>query len=394
MSAADRSRRARWFVAAGAVFLVVWGATTLLGMGRRTGVVLGLYGFVLHTVFGKAYSLVPTYFDRELSTPLAPAVQFPLSAGGTVLLAFAGEIGDPAATVGAVAWALGVAVFLVAIGWAVRDNLTGAETGTSDANARRRPVDRVANGFVPVALLYLAVGAYATAAGPTGLPPVVDGYPPRISHLLAAGGAAVLLFAVGFRLLPRFMVAHPPRALVWVVLPAGAVGPALVAVGLLDGGILHAGATLLALAVVGFAVTVGVLFHRSDRRRVGFYGVVAGAVAGVAGVALGLQFAFVERAPGLVVLHYRLILLGFLGLTIVGVGYQFYPPAVGRFPGADDRTALGSIALIAGGLVLEAAGHLGGLPIAVRGGHVATFAGSLLYAGLLLGVFYDRYRRR
>ena len=85
---------------------------------------------------------------------------------------------------------LRVAVFLLAIGWTVRDNLTGAETGTGDANADRRPVDRAANAFVPVVAAYLAVGSYGLLAVHAGLPFPLDGYRPRASHLLAAGTAA------------------------------------------------------------------------------------------------------------------------------------------------------------------------------------------------------------
>lgn len=140
MSAEGTSRRARWFVGAGAVFLVAWGVADLAGAGRRVGIVLGLYGVVLHTVFGKAYSLVPSYFDRELSTPRASTVQFPLSALGTAALAVGayGPGPDLLGTVGAALWLLGVTVFVGAIAWSVRDNLAGAETGTGEHNAGSR----------------------------------------------------------------------------------------------------------------------------------------------------------------------------------------------------------------------------------------------------------------
>jgi len=157
MSADGLSRRTRWFVGTGGGFLLAWGIAEPAGAGRGVGIALGIYGFVLHTVFGKAYSLVPSYFDRSLSTPRAPAVQFPLSALGTAgLAAGALEWGpDLIETAGAVAWGLGAAIFVGAIAWSVRDNLAGAETETGDHNAERRPIDRAANAFVPVALGYL-----------------------------------------------------------------------------------------------------------------------------------------------------------------------------------------------------------------------------------------------
>lgn len=394
MSTEAQSRRARRFVAAGAVFLVAWGVADLADAGRRVGVALGLYGFVLHTVFGKAYALVPSYFDRDLALPRAPGIHLPLSALGTVGMALrAGDLAPGAVgAAGAVAWALGVGVFVGALVWSVRDNLSGAETGTGDHQSERRPVDRAANALVPVALCYLLGAAYATAAGQVDLlPALVDGYPPRAAHLLAAGGAVVVLLAVGFRLLPRFTVAHPPRGVVAVVVPAGAAGPALIAWGLPAGDVLRVGAALEAVAVVGFAATIAVLLYRTDRWRVGFWGVLAGALAGVAGVGLGVWFAFLKLDFSLVSVHYRLNLLGFLGLTIVGVAYQFYPPGAGQFRGANDRTALVSIGLIAAGLAVEAVATAVEAGTAATVGEAVALLGSLVYAGLLFGLFRDRY---
>lgn len=195
---ASQSRWSRVLVAAGVVFLVAWQVTTLAGLGRRTAVSLGLYGFVLHVVFGKAYALVPSYFDRDLAWPRAPAVQAPLT--------------------------------------------------------------------------------------------------------------------------------------------------------------------------------------------------------GLGAVALGLSFAFGSRTGPLVVAHYRLNLLGFLGLTVVGVTYQFYPPTVGRFPWAGDRLALATIAGIAAGLAIEVAvasvggsSGLDGLPATV--GRGIALVGALGYAYLVLGVFVQRARQ-
>jgi hypothetical protein len=388
--AATASRGARRFVLTSSGFLVLWQVAPLLGPAdpRRTGVALGLFGFVLHAVFGKAYALVPSYFDRQLAIPLAPTVQLPLSVVGTLALAAAARFGEPTAVdaVGAVLWALGVAVFLGTLGWTIRDNLTGRETATGAANADRRAVDRAANAFVPVALAYLAVGSYELLAATTALPGLLDGYPPRVSHLLGAGAATMLLFAVGFRLLPRFLVVRPPRALVAVVLPAGALAPALLAVGLPAGTLFRVGAVLEALAVIGFAVAVVTMLGRSDRRRVGFYGLLVGAVAGTLGVLLGLQFAFAGRSVALVTAHFRLNVLGFLGVTIVGVTYQFYPPAVSRLRGVGDRTALAAIVLLGGGLGLEVIGLAVGADTLVTAGQVGTLAGALTHAYVLSGL--------
>jgi hypothetical protein len=395
LMSATTSRWSRVLVAAGVVFFVAWQAAVLARVGRRTAVTLGVFGFVCHVVFGKAYALIPSYFDRELAWSRAPAVQVPLSVVGATALALAPLAGVPAvaATVGAVAWTAGVAVFLGTVLATLRTNLTGAETGTGEHNADRRPVDRAANLFVPVALAFLAAGTWATLATYTGVPAPVDGYPPRASHLVAAGFAALLLFAVGFRLLPRFLVAGVPRWLPLVVLPAGALGPVLIAVGIPAGPLLHAGAGLEAVAVVGFAATYLWLFTRTDRDRVGFYGPLAGVLAGIGGVALGVWFALDSLDPALVVAHYRLNVLGLLGLSIVGVTYQFYPPTVGTFPGAGDRLALATVAAFAAGLVVEVAGALAGVAGVVTAGRAVALLGALAYAYLLLGVFIQRARQ-
>lgn len=381
-------------MAAGAVAFACWQIAILLEFPRRVGVVLGLYGFVLHVVFGKAYSLVPTYFDRTLSIPRAPAIQFPLTVAGTACLAFAAvpESHPLAGPVGAVLWTLGVSVFLGTIGLTVRDNPTGSETATGAAAADRERVDRWANLFVPLALAYLAVGTYGTLALSTPLPTLLDGYSPRTTHLLAAGTAALLVFAVGFRLLPRFLVASPPRPLVPFVLGAGAVGPAVLAVSLPGGPWLPIGAMLEAAAVCGFAVACSIMLHQSDRSRVGFYGVFAGTTAGVLGVALGLWFAFDRPTVVLVESHLRLNLAGFLGLLIMGVSYQFYPPAIGTAPGVGDRTALASIGFVAAGLAVEVVGLLTDTGLTTLG-RLAVLLGSCLYAGILLTLFYEQHWR-
>ncbi|WP_267643790.1 hypothetical protein [Haloarchaeobius amylolyticus] len=395
MTAATVSRWARRFVFAGAVFLLAWALAALAGVPRRVEVALLLFGFVFHTVFGKGYSLVPAYFDRELALSRAPMVQFPLTVLGTVLLAVAGETGTPAWTgqAGAVLWFLGVLVFVGALLWTIRGDLSGAATGTGDVNAHRRALDRVANAFVPVALAYLLLGSYGLLAGQTGLPVLFDGSPARATHLLAAGTGAMFVFAVGFRLLPRFFVAKPPTAAPLLVLPPAVGGPALIATYLPAGPWFQLGALLESTAIVAFAIVLVVLYRQSERRRVGFLGVLAGAACGCLGVGLGLQFAYGGLDPGLGLAHARLNLAGFLGLTIVGVSYQFYPPAVGSFPGAGDRTALAVIASLLVGLVFGAAGLSFDISRLATLGELLALVGAGLHAWLLGGLFRQRANR-
>ncbi|WP_226011210.1 hypothetical protein [Halomicrobium salinisoli] len=391
----DAERASRWsrrFVLAGAAFLVCWQAAAVAGAGRRAGVSLGVLGFVFHTIFGKAYSLLPTYFDRTLATTRTMPLQFALTVPGAALLAVGAAASVPlAGTAGAALWVAGVAVFLGTLLWTVRGNLSGRETGTGEAKAHLRPTDRIANAAVPVALAYLAVGSWGVLAGRGPVPPLLGGYPPRVTHLLAAGGAALVLFAVGFRLLPRFLAVAPSRRLAVTVLPAGAVGPALLAAGLPAGPLFRLGAAVEAVAVVGFAAGYAALFARSDNDRVGFYGVLAGAGAGVLAALLGISFAVAGIDPALAAAHYRLNVLGLLGLSIVGVSYQFYPPAVGRFRGAGDRTALAAIGLVAAGLLVEVAGLAVGVGPAAVTGRVLALVGAAVHLYLLAGLFRQRY---
>jgi hypothetical protein len=385
------SHWARGFVLASAGFLVAWQALSVTGIGRRTTVLLGLHGFILHMIFGKAYSLVPSYFNRKLKVPHVMPINLILTVTGVITLAVGGRIDNPVlAASGGWLWISGVLVFVAALLWTIRGNLSGGETGTGEANADRRRVDRVANGFVPVALFYLVVGSYATVAPAIGTPPVFDGYPPRATHLVAAGTATLLVFSMGFRLLPRFLVTRPPSVLVGVTLVAGAIGPVLLAGSLSSSSFFTAGAGLEALAFLGFGSAYVVMFARSDRDRIGFYSVMGGIIAGTAGITMGLWFALHGVVVGLVDLHFRLNLLGFLGLTIIGIAYQFYPPSVGTFWGASDRTALASVAAILTGLGIEAGGNLLYAPLE-SGGRVLALLGALLYAGLLVGLFWERY---
>ena len=386
MTDTDRRTFIKLAGVAAVAWFVVWQVGVALGTGRRFAVAVGLYGFVFHVVFGKAYALVPSYFDRRLAFPRAPAVHLPLAAGGTAAMAL--DAAGVAATDGAgpLLWALGCAVFVGALGWSVRDNLTGRETGTAASKADRRPVDRFANGFVPVALGYVLAGAALSAAGAAGVESPVSGGPP-VTHLLAAGGAALLLFAVGFRLLPRFLVAQPRRLLVAVVLPPGAAGPALLAVDFLGGRPFLLGAGLQALAVLGFAAAYLGMFRRSDRRRVGLYVVCVAVAAGAGVVLLGLHMAVSGADAAAAGAHARLALLGFLGLAVVGVTYQFYPPAVARLPGVDDRAAAAAAGALAVGLGVEVAGLLAGRPVAVAAGRWTVAVGAVGYATVVLAAF-------
>ncbi|MFC4543657.1 hypothetical protein ACFO5R_17155 [Halosolutus amylolyticus] len=399
MGASSSATVARWsraFVATGIAFFVAWQVAVLAGYPRSATVALGLYGFVFHVVFGKGYQLIPSYFGRALAVPRAPAVHLPLAMIGTIgaFAAGAGIGSRPLALVGATGWFVGCLVFVASLLWTVRGNLTGRETATGATDAHREGVDRLANAAVPVVLAYLLVGsglplAAALGVGPPGLP----GNGPSTTHLLAAGAAALLVFAIGVRLLPRLLVADPAPALVAIVLPAGALAPALLAIDFHGGTLFRVGAGLEAIALVGFAITYADLHRQSDRDRAGGRAILAGVGAGALVALLGLLFAFAPAAsvPATAfTAHYRLALGGFVGLTIVGVTYHFYPPAIATAPGTGDRTARLSIAVLVTGLGLEVAGLLAPMPPLVGAGRWLSVLGAALYAAVLGAVFHAR----
>lgn len=392
MTAAERiSRWARRFVLAGAGWFAVWQIAVLAGVSHRTGVVLGLLGFVFGTVFGKGYSLVPSYFDRSLATTRLMPIHLLAAGLGPGLLAVGIETARPTLrTAGAATWLLAVALFVGTIGATIRDNPLGSETGTGDASGHREALDRTANRFLPVVLGNLLLGSYGLLAAETGLPTVFDGYPPRTAHLLAAGGGLLLVFTIGFRLLPRFFVASVERPLAVVVLTAGAVGPVVIAFSLPAGQLFVLGAILQATAVIGYAVAIALLFVRSERRRVGLYGVLAGAGAGVLAAVIGLLFAVDGVTAARIAAHARLNLLGLLGLTIVGISYQFYPPGVSSLPLVDDRTAYFALGLLTAGLFLEVGAILVGPKPAVTVGRALSAGGALVHLLVIGSVIAER----
>jgi hypothetical protein len=358
-----------------------------------------LYGFVLHVVFAKAYSLVPTYFDRELATPRAMVLQLPLTAGGVVAFALGSLAGTPTVVraIGAVAWAFGVVLFVGALAWTVRSNPTGAETATGQGKSHLAGLDRVANAFVPVVGAYLLAGTYGTLVVADVAPVVavdelvlLDAYPARASHLLAAGTATLLVFALGARLFPRFLVVDPPRRLLGTALTTGAIAPAVLAVSVPRGALLPLGGALQATAVAAYAVAFGTMYARADRDRVAGDGVLAGAVAGVAVVALGVWFAIEGATFQLAVAHRTLAVLGFLGLTVAGVTLQFYPPSVGQWRWCSNRSARVALGALALGAGLEALGAATGIASLASAGGLVAVAGSLGYASLLAAAFATR----
>jgi len=176
------------------------------------------------------------------------------------------------------------------------------------------------------------------------------------------------------------------------VLPLAAAAPLFLVSDFGGGALFRLGAGLQTVALVGFALAYIDMFRRSQRRRVGLYTFLIAVISGATVGLLGLHMAFAGLSLEAAEVHVRVALLGFLGLAIVGVSYQFYPPGVASFPGIDDRTAAAAVGLLAVGLAVESGGLLVGYGTAVSAGRGLALAGSALHALILGVVFVERWR--
>jgi hypothetical protein len=208
--------------------------------------------------------------------------------------------------------------------------------------------------MIPVAVGYLFVGTGVLLSTVPGFPTVLTF--PAVVHFYATGFVALSIFALGCRLVTGFFHVTPPRSLSWPVLVCGAVAPGVLATNFWRPPWFVVGAGLEAVAVIGYAALVGVVAYRTDRRRIGLYGVAVGALAGAAGVSLALAGVLGVGGPSTVAAHVPVVLDGFLLATIVGYAYQFFPVTNGQFYGATDRTALATILLLACGTGVHATG--------------------------------------
>lgn len=283
---------------------------------------------------------------------------------------------------GAALWSLGVAVFVGALARTVVPAvLDRPEVVLRSKDAPQRST-RLATAMIAVAIGYLVVGTGALL-GWAGLGPVPAFAFPAVVHYYAAGLGALLIFALGARLVPGFFHVTPPRVGTGVALVPGAVAPGLLGTFLWGGVAFRVGAVLQAVAMVGYAGVVGYVFRRSDWQRVGLVGVVLGAVAGVVAVGINLSAAFGHVATGQVRAHAATVVTGFFALTIVGYAVQFFAVTSGRFRGASDRGVGAVIAAIAGGTLVRASGFLIGVNPVSRAGAGLALCGAVAYTYLV-----------
>lgn len=338
--------------------MVVLQIGQLVGATVYTRALIGLFGAVLPMIFGMAYLLLPSYAGRTLAIPSVPGFHFVFAYVGVAVLVADTAVGvvDWLLVGGGGLWCLGVVLFVGSLAYTILPAVAADPTIISRADGRPQRSTRLATALIPVALGYLLVGTFALASTTTVLPAVVGHGLPTVVHYHGAGVAALLIFALGVRLLTGFFHVAPPRYVSWCVLVSGGLGPALLAPNLWVDPWFEIGASLLVVAMVGYGLLVGFVAVRTTRYRIGLVGIGLGAVCGIGGV-LTAPLVLVDGLDvSSIHLHTTLVLDGFLLLTIVGYAYQFFPVTTGRFRGASRRTALATMLMLAAGVGIDVLG--------------------------------------
>jgi len=378
----------RWthaFTVASALGMVGLQATYLLDWPIRAIGLFGLLGAVLPMTFGMAYLLLPAYVGTTLATPRLPGVHFVVSYAGAAVLVTGQLTTLPRLLVvaGATLWSIGVACFLAALGTTVVPVLQADPSVVIRSRDRPQRSTRVATATVPLAILYLAVGTIALLAKWFDIPAVPGASIPGIVHYYAVGFAVLLIVSLGARLLVGFFHVVPPRPLTWGALGGGVVAPAFIAGGFWVWPLFQVGAVVLAFGVLCYLGMVAAVVARTERRRVGLVGILAGAFAGAGGVLVAVTVAIGGGAAWLIEAHVPLVLDGFLLLTIIGYAYEFFPIGMGQFTGASDRVALSTIAALGIGVVLRAVAPPLGAPLIGVVGVALSIVGTSVYAYVL-----------
>lgn len=384
------SRWTRWFTTMSALSMVALQGVLLLGLSIRTVAIVGIFGVVLPMVFGMAYLLLPSYAGRTLSARWLPGVHFAVAYAGAGILLGDEIVGLDASLValGGSLWSLGVAIFVGTLLWTVVPAIVARPEIIVRSDDRPQRSTRFATLLIPVALGYLVVGTIALLSMTTSLPNIVGETFSSVVHYYAAGFAALLIFTLGARLMTGFFHISPPRYATWIVLLSGAIAPGILALHFWRSPWFLVGGGLELVAMAGYVGLVGIVAYRTDRRRIGLYGITFGALSGIVAVGAAVLLAAGSGEAFLVDAHVAVILDGFFLLTIIGYAYQFFPVTNGQFPGATKRTALATILLVAIGVFLHTIGaFVGYLPLRTAG-LVSVLLGTVGYSYLLIRRFH------
>jgi len=307
------------FYLCGCVALVVHGATLLT--------LHAFAAFIVLAVVAASNQLVPVLTGAQPAPARAVVIlAAPLALGFALLLgAFAGvhelfAIAGPLLLAGSAIWAV----------WTI----------TRVARAPLEPQTRAAVIAAATAfLIAAAIGAIMALALGGRAPAGVLSLAPAHASLAVIAFASTLVFAISYRFVPMFALAHTherrwTRAAQWLVATAGGIG----ALGFIDVWIMRAAMALAAVAVIA-AVGVHMRTLRARLRRRLDVSLRYAAVAwGCAFVAACCAFAATWRSE-VVSACVALAVLGWLSLSILGyafkiVGFLAWEYARRRLPAA------------------------------------------------------------
>lgn len=205
-----------------------------------------------------------------------------------------------------------------------------------------------------------------------------------VVHFYATGFVALLIFALGIRLLTGFFHVTLPKSLSWLVLFCGSVGPGMLALNFYHPPWFAIGASLEFIAITAYASLVAIVAYRTDRHRVGLYGIGLGALGGVISVGAALANTLLVTGGQYIPIHVIVVLDGFLLLTIMGYAYQFFPVTNGQFWGATERTGLATIFALGTGTAIQTLGIFGGIYRLQLCGVVLAVIGTGAYSYLIV----------
>lgn len=380
-----------------AIASVAAGVSLERGYVWPAAVGMAVLGVIVPMIMAVNIRIVPVFSRRDWADPHLVQVMpwLAIVAGWLVFVGRALAWPD-VVTLGFLA-ALGASVlFVVNIGRLFRSPPSSRPSAPLPYPEQAR-VDRVATGFMRIAILWLLVGAMAGAA--TAIHPPARGRWDLVwAHALLIGFAFSMASGVTYHVLPRWTTGR------WAAV--GAIR-------------LHLGVTLVALPlmILALAIDSNLLFHMAApiqamvialwignclpfvRRLPRATGVAFGAAmtALAVGIGLGMSFA-VDPANGarLRTVHGEIQLFGWAGLLICGAIYYLVP----RFAGAPWRWPR-SIPFQLGSMIggVAAAGSIGWARIfgvdatgAALIAHIWYAAGVVALAAMVMATFVSAGR--
>lgn len=319
----------RRFLAAAPLHLALWGVVLATPVATAPGALwLFLVGFVGFTLVGFGWHLFPSMSRHRLAGMPAPAGLFLLAELG-VLAGFAGLSGALPAAPGTELTVLGSGAWLGTIAWFAGSLFRSARGARASSAPSERPADGAAGRLFLVSWIFGTAAAGAWLAGAI-LPGPGFGLWLIGVHLFVLGQAALAIFAVSLRILPRSAGADAPAALAKLLGACGVGGALGVPLGLgvvppSEGAWLLAPGLLEGAAAVLFVVEIAWVRLRARTPRRDQLLFVGSGLALWAGGAVGLGMVATAAYP-FVGAHAALNLLGFVGLTVLGMWFSLLAP--------------------------------------------------------------------